>query len=152
MRCGEAGLRIIRAFESFRAAPYLCPAGWWTIGWGAVRDLDGRRVTSATPPLTGEDQGETLLARDVRVAEAAIRRLIRVLLTQQQFDALCSWTYNFGSGHLQASTLRAKINREEHEDIPEELRRWIYGGGRKLAGLIRRREAEARLYESDLKS
>jgi lysozyme len=146
MRCGEDGLRIIRAFERFFPAPYLCPAGWWTYGYGAVWDLEGHRVVASTPPLTGEDQGELLLARDVRTAERAVARFVRVPLAQAQFDALCSWTFNLGSGNLQASTLRTKVNREEHDEVPDEFRRWVYGGGRKLAGLVRRREAEAALY------
>ena len=73
-------------------------------------------------------------------------RQIRVPLSQNQFDALTSWVFNLGEGRLQASTLRRVINRGSHSEAPREIRRWVYAGGRKLAGLARRREAEAALY------
>ena len=62
------------------------------------------------------------------------------------FDALGSFTFNLGTGALQRSTLRRKVNREEHDAVPAEFRRWVWAGGRRLKGLIRRREAEAALY------
>lgn len=64
-----------------------------------------------------------------------------------RFDALVSFTFNLGGGALQRSTLRRKVNREEHEDVPREFLRWVWAGGRKLRGLVRRREAEALLYQ-----
>lgn len=69
-------------------------------------------------------------------------RLIKVPLTDGQFDALVSFTFNLGSGALQRSTLRRKVNREEHADVPREFLRWVWAGGKKLKGLIKRREAE----------
>ena len=63
-----------------------------------------------------------------------------------QYDALVSFTFNLGSGALQRSTLRRKVNREEHNDVPAEFVRWVYAGGRKLVGLVRRRNAEAIAY------
>lgn len=139
------GLALIKRFEGFSATPYICPAGWWTIGFGAVRGLDGRPVTAATPPVT-EEEAETLLRRDVAVAERAVMRLIAVSLSDGRFDALASFAFNLGGGALQRSTLRRKVNREEHDDVPKEFRKWVWGGGRKLPGLIRRREAEATMY------
>ncbi|CAA6605822.1 Lysozyme [Rhodospirillaceae bacterium LM-1] len=141
----EQGLALIKRFEGFSAKPYLCPAGWWTIGWGAIRGLDGQPVTAATPPVT-EEEAETLLRRDVGVAERAVLRLISVLLRDGQFDALASFAFNLGGGALQRSTLRRRVNREEHKEVPDEFRKWVWGGGRKLPGLIRRREAEAGMY------
>ena len=70
-------------------------------------------------------------------------RLIRVPLEDGQFNALCSFAFNLGGGALQRSRLRRKVNREEHDAVPREFRRWVWAGGRKLKGLIRRREAEA---------
>ena len=61
--------------------------------------------------------------------------------------ALGSFAFNLGAGALQRSTLRRKVNREEHDAVPVEFRRWVWAGGRNLKGLIRRREAEAELYE-----
>jgi lysozyme len=138
-------LALIKRFEGFSATPYLCPAGWWTIGWGAIRGLDGQSVTAASPPVT-EEEAEALLRRDVAVAERAVLRLITVPLSDGRYDAVASFAFNLGGGALQRSTLRRKVNRQEHDDVPNEFRKWIWGGGRKLPGLIRRREAEAMLY------
>jgi lysozyme len=141
----EQGLALIKRFEGFSPTPYLCPAGWWTIGWGAIRGPGGQPVTAATPPVT-EEEAETLLRRDVAVAELAVLRLITVPISDGRFDALTSFAFNLGGGALQRSTLRRKVNHEEHDDVPDEFRKWVWGGGRKLPGLIRRREAEAEMY------
>lgn len=90
-----------------------------------------------------------LLAQDVIVAELAVLRLIRVPLTSGQFDALVSFTFNLGAGALQRSTLRRKVNREEHADVPAELMKWVWAGGRKLNGLVKRRKAEAEMYSGN---
>ena len=94
----------------------------------------------------GEGIGEELLRLDVEVAERVVLRLIRVPLADGQFDALVSFTFNLGPGALQRSTLRRKVNREEHEAVPAEFRRWVWAGGRKLKGLMCRRHAEAICY------
>ena len=85
-------------------------------------------------------------AAEELTAERAVLRLIRVPLEDGRFDALSSFTFNLGTGALQRSTLRRKVSREEHDAVPAEFRRWVWAGGRKLKGLIRRREAEAALY------
>ena len=87
-----------------------------------------------------------LLKRDVLWAERGVLRLISVPLTDGQFDALVSFTFNLGTGALQRSTLRRKVNREDHVDVPKEFRRWVWAGGKRSKGLIRRREAEAKIY------
>ena len=138
-RVSAQGRGLLKQFEEFRAAPYLCPAGWWTIGWGHV-------IPGPDHPEVDEAEGEALLATDCGKAERAVLRYIAVPLEDWQFDALGSFTFNLGAGALQRSTLRRKINREEHDDIPSELLRWVYGGGRKLRGLITRRGIEGRLY------
>lgn len=79
-------------------------------------------------------------------AERAVLRLINVPLTDGQFSSLVSFTVNLGSGALQRSTLRRKVNREEHDHVPAEFRRWVWAGGKRLKELVRRREAEAALY------
>ncbi len=139
----QEGLDLIKRFESFSPTIYICPAGYPTIGYGHVV-LDEEKDRFAN----GIDQelGEELLRRDAQVAERAILRLITVPLTDGQFDALVSFTFNLGSGALQRSTLRRKVNREEHSEVPAQLMRWIWAGGRKLKGLQRRRSAEAELY------
>lgn len=87
-----------------------------------------------------------LLAQDVVRAENAVLRLIRVPLTNGQFDALVSFAFNIGAGALQRSTLRRKVNNEDHHDASTEFRKWVWAGGKKLNGLVKRRKAEAAMY------
>lgn len=143
-RVGESGLAIIRHFEGFSTLPYLCPAGHWTIGYGHLikEPVDTQREIT-------EEEAEELLKADICGAERAVCRLIHAPLEDNQFDALVSFTFNLGGGALQRSTLRQKVNREEHGAVPDEFRKWVYAGGKMLRGLIRRREAEARLYEGE---
>ena len=137
----QAGLDLIKHFESFRETPYLCPAGYQTIGYGHVI-RSGENLEEIS-----EGEGEALLLSNIAKAEASVLRLIKVVLEENQYDALVSFTFNLGGGALQRSTLRQKVNREEHTEVPDEFRKWIYAGGQKLKGLIKRREFEAILYE-----
>lgn len=139
----EDGLRLIRRFEGFSAVPYLCPAGYLTVGYGHVV----KNPNAFRQPIT-EDEATEILVLDVAKAEKAVLRLITVPLSDGQFDALVSFTFNLGSGALQRSTLRRKVNREDHAEVPAEFLRWVWAGGKKLKGLIRRREAEAALYNT----
>ena len=82
----------------------------------------------------------------MRIAERAVLRLISVPLTDGQFDALVSFTFNLGAGALQRSTLRRKVNRGEHKGIPSELMKWVLAGGKRLPGLVRRRQEEGASY------
>ncbi len=134
-------LALIKQFEGFSADIYICPAGYETIGYGHVV-----RAGEAFFEGITEVWAEQLLREDVRVAEAAVQRYITVPLNENQFGALVSFTFNLGAGALQRSTLRRVINRGEHGDVPHQLSRWVYAGGRKLPGLIRRRAAEGTLY------
>lgn len=137
------GLNLIKQFEGFSAMPYLCPAGYLTIGYGHVVKPQERHhfAVGITEP-----EAVALLRMDIDAAERAVLRLISVPLTDGRFDALVSFTYNLGSGALQRSTLRRKVNRDEHDDVTAEFAKWVWAGGKKLKGLIRRREAEADLY------
>ena len=137
----QNGIDLIKRFEGFSRTVYFCPAGYPTIGYGHV--VKPHENFSAG---INEVQAEELLCQDAVIAERAVLRLINVPLTDGQFDALVSFTYNLGGGALQRSTLRRKINREEHAEVPEQFMRWVWAGGRKLKGLIRRREAEVTLY------
>lgn len=140
-RTDAAGLAIIQHFEGFAAMPYRCPAGYWTVGFGHLIQ-------------PGEDfshgisraQAERLLLADVAVAERAVWRLITVPLNSNQFSALVSWTFNLGGGALQRSTLRRRLNRGDYDGTPAQMLRWNKAGGRVLAGLTRRRQAEAALF------
>jgi len=133
-------LELIKSFESFKPVRYICPAGCPTIGYGHVI-LDREDLQKVT-----EAEAETLLLGDVAIAERSVCHLIKVPLEDCQFSALTSFTFNLGGGALQRSTLRQKVNRGEHGEVPDEFRKWVYAGGRKLKGLVRRREVEATLY------
>lgn len=137
-------LSLIKEFEGFSARPYLCPAGITTIGFGhAIQQGE------AFPPEgIGWEVAMGLLRQDAAIAAQAVLRLIQVPLTDGQFDALVSFTFNLGSAALQRSTLRRKINRGDYGEAPPEFRKWIWAGGQKSKGLLRRREAEISLFLS----
>lgn len=137
------GLALIKHFEGGSAVPYRCPGGMMTIGYGHVI-----RPGETFPEPLSQEEAEILLRRDLSIAEHAVLRLIQVPLSDGQFDALVSFTFNLGAGSLQRSTLRRKINREDHAEAPPEFLKWCRAGGRKLPGLLRRRKAEALLYRS----
>ena len=142
----EAGLDLIKRFEGFSPTIYICPAGYPTIGYGHVVLAHEREQFAAG--ITKAEATE-LLRKDVRIAELAVLRLISVPLTDGQFDALVSFTFNLGAGALQRSTLRRKANRGEHECVPAELLKWVWAAGKKLPGLVRRRQAEVVAYASE---
>jgi len=145
VKTSEAGKALIKRFEGFSATPYLCPAGVPTIGWGFTRYPNGRRIAMTDPPLT-EAEAEPLL--DILLAdyEQDVEELIDVPLTQGQFDALVSFTWNLGAPALQHSTLRAKLNAGDYAGAAAEFERWNKSGGKPLAGLTRRRTEEALMF------
>ena len=145
MRTGHAGIEIIKMFEGFRSEPYLLPAGFSTIGFVSTRGVDGNRVTLEHSAIN-RDEAEEMLAHDIQNVEKSVGRLIRVALTQNQFDALVSFVYNLGSGRLQSSTLRSKINRADYEGAADEFPKWVKAGGKRLSGLVKRRFVERKLF------
>jgi len=130
-------IHIAKTFEGFSSKPYLCPAGYWTIGYGHLCKRDH-------PPISRE-QGEVYLHEDLMDAYRGTVRLCSGLLLVDVdcLGAIVDFVFNLGAGRLQGSTLRRKINAEEWDEVPTELRKWVYGGGRKLRGLVLRRDAEA---------
>lgn len=142
MQLSPEGLRFIQQFEGLALAPYRCPAGYLTVGYGHVLTP----TECQTLPQITADTARSFLAQDVRIAEQSVARLITSPLRQHQFDALVSFTFNLGSGALQRSTLRRLINRGDHQNAPHEFTRWVWAGGKKLPGLVKRRQAEAELY------
>ncbi len=143
----EAGLGIIKSFEGWSSSPYKCPAGRWTIGWGSTWDIDGNAVTGDHFDIDAE-HGTALLKRELRHVEAAIGRLIKVPLNENQFSAICSWAFNVGTGNMQSSALRSKLNREDYEGASAEFPKWRRANGRILSGLVRRRAAEKALFDA----
>lgn len=140
LRTSNAGIALIKRFESFCATVYRCPAGKPTIGYGHVI-LPGEQFGTIT-----EAEAIELLRRDLAIAEAAVRRLITIPLSQSQFDALVSFTFNVGEGALEKSTLRLRINQGNWTLAKRELLRWVYADGKKLKGLAARREEEAKAF------
>ena len=143
----DPGLILVKHYEGFSNTAYLCPAAHWTIGYVAIWGTDGARVTEDHPDITEVDGGH-LLKRDLSIAERGVLRLIEVSLTDNQFNALCSFVFNLGSGSLQDSTLRRRLNKGDYEGAANEFPRWVYAGGRKLKGLVRRRDDEKLLFLS----
>ncbi|MBX9726221.1 MAG: lysozyme [Rickettsiales bacterium] len=139
----QNGLNLIKQFEGFSSHIYLDAARLPTIGYGHL--LRAGEAEMFKNGIT-ESVAQALLIKDVLRAEQAVLRLISVPLTQGQFDALVSFTFNLGAGALQRSTLRRKVNREEHDEVPAEFMKWVWAGGRKVRGLVKRRKAEATIY------
>ena len=149
----ETAIDLAKRFEGFhrvpkadpdRAHPYICPAGFWTIGYGHLCD-------PAHPPIS-VDEAEVYLARDLQTALTATLRYCPVLATEPEgrLAAIVDFTFNLGAGRLQMSTLRRRINQRDWSASAQELSRWIYGGGKVLPGLVARRRVEAALV-SDLR-
>lgn len=122
-----------------RAHPYVCPAGHWTIGYGHLCD-------PKHPPIT-EAEADSYLAADVMTALKATLRYCPVLATEPEgrLAAIVDFTFNLGAGRLQASTLRRRINQGDWASAAAQLRRWVYGAGTVLPGLVARRAAEIAL-------
>ncbi len=144
----QTAIQLAKRFEGFhrvpkndpsRVHPYICPAGFWTIGYGHLCDAQH-------PPIT-EAEAETYLARDLNTALAATLRYCPVLSTEPEgrLAAIVDFTFNLGAGRLQTSTLRRRVNQRDWVAAATELRRWVYGGGKVLPGLIARRDAEVPL-------
>ena len=128
----KTGLDVIKTFEGFSPTVYICPAGYPTIGYGhVVKPYERQHFANC---ITAE-HAESLLRQDVQTAERAVLRLITVPLTDGQFDALVSFTFNLGAGALQRSTLRRKVNRGDHAAVPAGTDHGQTAGG----GVIGRR-------------
>ena len=143
MKTSDIGVSLIKHFEGFKAKPYLCPAKIPTIGYGATFYKDGKKVTLQDKPIT-EEGAEELLKLILKSFESIVMRKIKIPLKQCQFDALVSHTYNTGG----SDTLFKLINQNAPD---EQIRKWfttkyITGGGKRLQGLVNRRNAEAKLY------
>lgn len=141
MQISKAGLDLIKQFEGLYLHAYRCPAGVPTIGYGHTAGVAmGQTIT--------QQQADDYLRRDVRQFERAVSRLVRVPLTQGQFDALVSFTFNLGEGALAQSTLLRLLNAGDYASAAAQFDRWNKAGGRVLPGLVRRRAAERALFEA----
>lgn len=140
----EATLELIKSFEGWRDTAYKDAVGVWTIGYGHT-SMAGQPEVKPGMKIT-RAQGESILARDLGKYENAVRNYVRVPLNDNQFGALVSWCYNVGPGNVAKSSLVRKLNAGQYEAVPSELLKWNRAGGKVLAGLTRRRKAEADLF------
>ena len=142
---GEAGLNLIKSFESLKLEAYYDPVGIVTIGYGTIR-IGGEKIAPGT--VITEDTAIGLLLEELTHFEQIVNQVVLVELNQNQFDALISWVYNLGEGNLKSSTLLRKLNSGDFEGAAAEFPKWNRAGGQVLAGLTRRRLAEQALFVS----
>lgn len=144
-KVNQAGIDLIKSYESFQRKAYLCPAGKWTVGYGHTRNVRPGMIVS-------ELDAEQLLREDLAMASIAVTDYINAPLNDNQFAALVSFTFNVGNGALKGSTLRRKLNEGRYNEVPKELIRWTKATDPKtgqkvtLRGLTSRRLAEAALF------
>lgn len=139
MKTSDNGIEFIKKHEGLRLKAYLCPSGKPTIGYGRTKGVKLGDVIT-------EEEAEQLLREDLIVVENEINRH-NLNLNQNQFDALVSFVYNVGIGNFRSSTLLKKIKANPNdESIANEFKRWVYSNGKRLPGLVKRREEEAELY------
>ncbi|WP_288919890.1 SafA/ExsA family spore coat assembly protein [uncultured Ottowia sp.] len=140
MSMSQAGLDMVKKYEGLYTKAYRDPVGILTIGYGHTGSdvREGQTITEA--------QATELLRKDLGTAENAVRKAVKVPLTQGQFDALVSFTFNCGAGALQKSTLLQKLNAGDYAGAQAEFAKWNHGGGRVLPGLTRRRNEEAQMF------
>lgn len=147
MNISSKGLDLIKEFEGFSAEPYLCPGGIPTIGYGNTYYGDGTKVSLEDKSIT-KDYAECMLEKSINdVYSKCVNDNAPRTQMQRRFDALVSFTYNLGCGNLKSSTLLKKHNLGDFIGAEKEFIRWNKAGGKVLAGLTRRREAESKLYK-----
>ncbi len=149
MRISDKGISLIKQFEGLRLTAYQDSVGVWTIGYGWTQPVDGKPIR---PGMTiKEETAERLLRTGLVGYESDVSKLVKVKLTQGQFDALVSFAYNLGPLPLSTSKLLKKLNTGDYAGAADEFPRWNMAGGKVLPGLTRRREAERALFLSDSK-
>lgn len=130
---------LIKEFEGCRLKAYKCPADVWTIGYGHTDGVkEGDEIT--------QQEADRLLANDVDIFSAGVKRLVRSDINRNQLGALVSFAFNVGLGNLRHSTLLKLLNADDFVGAANQFPRWNKAGGKVLAGLTRRREAEKKLF------
>ena len=140
MNISENGINLIKRFEGCRLKAYRCPAGVLTIGYGHTGcDVSNGMVIS-------QEKAENMLKMDLTVHCNNVSKLVKVPITQNQFDALVSFEFNVGYGALSTSTLLRLLNQGKYTEASKQFERWVYAGGKPLEGLKKRRIAEKELF------
>src|SRR5688572_11366779 len=149
-KLSPSGAALIKSFESCARKdgdafkPYVCPGGKLTIGWGHTNDHG--RAFDKTARWT-QQECDDAFDQDMAGFEDDVTSLVKVPLKQHQFDALVSFAYNCGVGNLRSSTLLRKLNAGDYNAAALEFHRWNRSNGKVLQGLVRRRAAEALLFQ-----
>lgn len=146
MRASENGINLIKQFEGCRLTAYQDSVGVWTIGYGWTQPVDGKPVGKGM--TITQQKADDLLKQGVIQYENGVNSLVKVQLNQNQFDALVDFAYNLGVNALKGSTLLKKLNAGDYAGAANEFTKWNKAGGKELAGLTRRREAEKSLFLS----
>ncbi|HCU0591192.1 TPA: lysozyme [Enterobacter roggenkampii] len=146
MQTSDKGIALIKEFEGCKLTAYQDSVGVWTIGYGWTKPVDGKPIRAGM--TINQETAERLLKTGLVSYESDVSRLVKVGLTQGQFDALVSFTYNLGARSLSTSTLLRKLNAGDYAGAADEFLRWNKAGGKVLNGLTRRREAERALFLS----
>lgn len=130
---------LIKEFEGCKLKAYKCPADVWTIGYGHTDGVkEGDEIT--------QQEADRLLADDVHSFSAGVQRLVTSDINRNQLGALTSFAFNVGLGNLRHSTLLRLVNKGDFVGAANQFSRWNKAGGKVLAGLTRRREAERQLF------
>ena len=146
MEVNKAGKDLIKRFEGCKLKAYKCPAGLWTISWGLTFYPDGTKVKEGD--VITQQQAEDYFNAIVDDFAKKVDALIKSNVSENNFSALVSFAYNVGMGNFQRSTLLRKVNANpKDKTIAAEFRKWVRANGEVLKGLVKRRNAEAKLYE-----
>ena len=146
MQTSDKGIALIKEFEGCKLTAYQDSVGVWTIGYGWTQPVDGKPIRAGM--TIKQETAERLRKTGLVSYESDVSRMVKVGLTQGQFDALVSFTYNLGARSLSTSTLLRKLNAGDYAGAADEFLRWNKAGGKVLNGLTRRREAERALFLS----
>ena len=140
MNISQEGISLIKKFEGCELEAYKCAAGVWTIGYGHTKDVkEGDSIS--------KEEAEFMLVHELQEYCNDVDIAVKVDLKQNEFDALVSWTYNLGPTNLNSSTMLRVLNEGKHDEVPAQMKRWNKASGQVKEGLVRRREAEALMFE-----
>ncbi len=159
----DAGIQLIQKFEGLpdgnpatvNLDPYLDPVDIWTIGWGHVLYLNGKRLDGEVnrasayamfPDGITVNEATVMLRADLVSTARDVQRLVTVAVNDNEFSSLISFAFNLGTGNLASSTLLKLLNNDERKAAAEQFGRWVLAKGVKLPGLVRRRQAERDLF------
>ena len=145
MKTDQSGLDFLKAHEGLRLKIYLDSAGLKTIGYGHLLKLGKEDRFKAG--ISKEEAGK-LLAEDILHVEHIVNNLVKVQLTQNQFNVLVSFVFNIGAAHFATSSLLRELNKENYTRVSSELKRWVHAGGKEITGLRVRRLEESKVWDT----